>query len=150
MKTNELMISDLLKWKEQPGFNDEDRNTVLRVKNILDDAIKIDGQFELYHISLFEPIPLTPEILEKIDLKIGNVTEYLGYDIYSDEEGTFGVSEDREGFVFETYKRWEEKDCDGAPIDWGFYPVNRIKGIRYFHELQHALRLCGINKEIEL
>ena len=69
MKANDLMIGDILKWKEQPGFNDEDRNMVLRVKRIYDDSIKIDGRFELYHISLFEPIPLTPEILEKNEFK---------------------------------------------------------------------------------
>ena len=45
------MIGDLLKWKEQPGFNDEDRNMVLRVKNVFDDAIKINGRFELYPTS---------------------------------------------------------------------------------------------------
>lgn len=133
MEENELMIRD---WVQVPS----ELNRYKRISSTFDMDLAI----------LYEPILITPEILEKIDLKIGNVTEYLGYDIYSDEEGTFGVSEDREGFVFETYKRWEEKDCDGAPIDWGFYPVNRIKGIRYFHELQHALRLCRIDKEIIL
>ena len=153
MKANELKIGDWVLYDKQPhkvrklgiyGANHDGSDYPAICVG------KPNGVGLILEINDIEPIPLTPEILKKIDLKIGNVTEYLGYDIYSDEEGTFGVSEDHEGFVFETYKRWEEKDCDGAPIDWGFYPVNRIKGIRYFHELQHALRLCGIDKEIIL
>ena len=147
MNANELMIGDLLKWKEQPGFNDEDRNMVLRVKNIFDDAIKIDGRFELYHISLFEPIPLTPEILEK-----------NGFGKVLDEDGT------------ECY-RYYNRAADGyikislyngGDGDWGIEIVNYEKfddnEIVYnnsfifltVHKLQHALRLCGIEKEIVL
>ena len=133
MKANELMIGDLLKWKEQAGFNDEDRNMVLRVKNIFDDAIKIDGRFGLYHISLFEPIPLTPEILEK-----------NGFKYKEGETGMYGVTTAPhyicDGVPFEVF-------CDGEPFAiWFKEPIN----IKFVHQLQHALRLCGIEKEIEL
>lgn len=132
MKANELMIGDLLKWKEQPGFNDEDRNMVLCVKNIFDDAIKIDGRFELYHISLFEPIPLTTEILEKNGFK-------------------------REGGA----SYWHEGGRDACVIHWGNGKEQLIIGspcddcmvkmnVRFIHELQHAFRLVGIEKEIVL
>jgi hypothetical protein len=41
-------------------------------------------------------------------------------------------------FLFEVF-------CDGEPFAiWFQEPVN----IRYVHELQHALKLCGINKNI--
>lgn len=133
MKANELMIGDLLKWKEQSGFNDEDRNMVLRVKNIFDDAIKIDGRFKLYHISLFEPIPLTPKILEK-----------NGFVLKEEEVGVYGVNitpyYTRDDVPFEVF-------CDGEPFAiWFKDPVN----IEYVHQLQNALGLCGIEKEIEL
>ena len=132
MKANELMIGDLLKWKEQPGFNDEDRNMVLCVKNIFDDAIKIDGRFELYHISLFEPIPLTQEILEKNGFK---------------REG--GASYWREGGRDACVIHWskdKEQLIIGSPCDDCMVKMN----VRYVHELQHAFRLAGIEKEIVL
>ena len=130
MKANELMIGDLLKWKEQTGFNDEDKNMILRVKNIFDDAIKIDGRFELYHISLFEPIPLTPEILKKNGFK-----EYDGLYRLDIAEGVF-VNADfksKEPFV---------------SIHNTCYRATPI--CKYVHQLQQALRLCGIDKTIEL
>ena len=142
MKANELMIGDLLKWKEQPGFNDEDRNMVLRVKNIFDDAIKIYGRFELYHISLFEPISLTPEILEKNGFENGKLNispqYYLEYNNV---------------FIGVTLKDIPDKH-KGIDIAKGrLYfrlDISRMEEPLYVHQLQQALKLCGIDKTIEL
>lgn len=115
MKANELMIGDWYKWyadgyyynyqvtKETFG-NDEDT------------------------IANFEPIPLTPEILEK-----------NGFEKLLDDDGIhyrFVLIEGHTKFALK-YAR--------SVFQW----LNPID-FKYVHELQHALKLCGIEKEIEL
>lgn len=80
-----------------------------------------------------EPIPLTKEILEK-----------NGFKYKEGETGMYGVTTAPhyicDGVPFEVF-------CDGEPFAiWFKEPIN----IKYTHQLQHALRLCGIKKEIEL
>lgn len=77
-----------------------------------------------------EPIPITKEILEK-----------NGFVLKEEEVGAYGVNiapyYTRNDVPFEVF-------CDGEPFAiWFKDPVN----IEYVHELQHALRLCGIKKE---
>lgn len=83
-----------------------------------------------------EPIPLTEEILEK------------------------------NGFVLKRDDRFGWYVCDGITLEytgdskhydayWAFTCGNKdcdvcLIVIRYVHELQHALRLCKIDKKIEL
>lgn len=84
-------------------------------------------------LSDIEPIPLTPEILKK---------NGFGY-----KEGGFGM------YGIATVPHYVRDDvpfeifCDGEPFAiWFKEPIN----IKYVHQLQHALRLCGIEKEITL
>lgn len=85
-----------------------------------------------------EPILLTSEILEK------NGFEDIGDDTYQLEEKPCWFWVD---FFRHTY---------GCEYDTSTYEYeddeHRLKlyGIPSVHELQHALRLCGIEKEIEL
>lgn len=76
----------------------------------------------------YAPIPLTPEILEKNgftkDLDLDNVHYWF---TLIDEHIRFSILHVRNVF------QWL------GPLDF-----------KYVHELQHALRLCGIKKEIEL
>ena len=81
-----------------------------------------------------EPIPLTAEILEKNGFKLHAISEI--YEL---------VSPKKDWFVAIGFK-------DGC-IDW--CKVHRwgdeyLGSIKYVHELQHALRLFKVNKEIEL
>ena len=86
-----------------------------------------------------EPIPLTPEILEKNGFK-WLVTDSKST-TYCINEPTIHVSKIKEneewlicvGATGSTRKRFVEVSC-----------------VKYFHELQHALKLCGIEKEIVL
>ena len=84
------------------------------------------------------PIPLTTDILEK------NGFEDIGDDIYQLEEKPCWFWVD---FYNHTY---------GCEYDTSTYEYeddeHRLKlyGIPSVHELQHALRLCGVEKEIEL
>lgn len=80
-----------------------------------------------------KPIPLTPKILEKNE-----------FTLKEEEKGMYGVTiapyYTRDDVPFEVF-------CDGEPFAvWFKDPVN----IKYVHELQHALRLCGITREIIL
>ena len=85
--------------------------------------------------SLLEPIPLTQEIIEKNGLEKDNhgrlYGEYFDEDINHDLEITV---DSKTGEVWWSY-------------NWDEYSIIRL---RYVHQLQHALRLCRIEKEIEL
>lgn len=80
---------------------------------------------ELKYDNIF-PIPLTPEILEK--------NGFVGKEFYSELiVGDFRILCDVHNVC--VYHN-EHVDLD-IPIE-------------YLHELQHAMRICGISKEIEL
>lgn len=86
-----------------------------------------EARLEFYDI---HPIPLTSKILEK------------------------------NGFIYQDEKVWgKKKEGITIELDFGKYATLDHKGfwciggnaeIHYVHELQHALRLCGIEKEIVL
>ena len=79
----------------------------------------------------FEPIPITPEIFEKngFETHPSNVRMFLHHDDYR-------LSYYPESKHFTIYNQ-----IDGSL-------VQRV--IVNIHELQHALKLCGIDKTIEL
>ena len=75
--------------------------------------------------SLLEPILLTPEVLEKNDWE----ERPTGYVFYTDEKRY----DNSLWYIFGS----------------NTFVVNTAEfQIKYVHELQHALRLCGIDKEI--
>ena len=86
-----------------------------------------------------EPIPLTAEILEKN----GFVLKPDGW-IWCDCEGI-----EDQNYIFIQFR----KGCDEVRRCEINY-VNKTQAtyyqIKYVHQLQHALKLCGIEKEIEL
>ena len=147
MKAKELMIGDWVKLKTY-GVSDKYERTLeyiyVKIAEIGGCLITIEYNNEIkepYRIcenTEIEPIPLTEEILEK------NGFENIGDDTYQLEEKPFWFWVD---FFRHTY---------GCEYDTSTYEYeddeHRLKlyGIPSVHELQHALRLCGIEKEIEL
>lgn len=142
MKVNELMIGDWVYAIDENG----DKH-IGRVNNLEYDYVNKRGSFcvdffgtgfepefpdVLFNV---QPIPLTPEILEK------NFREYLpGINLMYQLKGPyFAMNEKGNQWVFGLVKEDVEKSCR--------YPLVKIT---YVHELQHALRLCGIEKSIEL
>ena len=139
MKANELMVDDWVQTKEvhtpdyyQPSY----KRRVAQINDFGVELFFLDrygnkcyGSKKFDHI---EPIPLTAEILEN------NGWEYedCGSESYEDEYYT--ISDD-----FDIHIGYN-----------GFYEIRTIDGrnieIKYVHELQHVLKLCGIDKEIEL
>lgn len=128
MKPEELMIGDILEYM----------GTIVKVCSI---GAKIcvkecfgKNTYIVDFDNLLKGLELTPEILEKNGLKID---KYKG------------------GFFPACFK--EDEYCDveiemkDEEIAWsincGEYWIKRLN---YVHELQHALRLFGINKKIEI
>lgn len=134
MKANKSMISD---WVL---FNGDDKPYPVQVIEIT--SLK---QLQVYNgkdwfiagEKYFEPIPLTAEILEK-----------NGFDC-SDKEIIHLYFEDGDYKGYFALRAMYEKET-GIQKGWGFLAFNVLVVLDYVHELQHALKLCGIDKEIVL
>ena len=151
LRSKDLMIGDWVR-----GFVPDSNSTIYGIFNEQRIAIIAEPSKAYIELSIddIQPIPLTPEILEKNGFKKG-----IG----------FGYSE-----TYPTYCWGYHNDVtDLASVEVTFYdkPIGAVKvlvrmetnslhpcGFNTFHscdlenvhELQHALRLCGIDKEIEL
>ena len=123
MKAKDLMLGDAV-------LTPKGINYVLRLRYDeiwVGDIVALSRFFE----EDLQPIPLTPEILDKFGP--------------SDNVKLDGCEDFREWFIKgegRTIVIFEEKPSKS-------YLVGGIQ-IHYVHELQHFLRLCGIEKEIEL
>lgn len=127
MKATELMIGDLIQYNGE----------ILRLYEFsrkygyFGDGHPLNGIL----ISEIEPIPLTPEILEKNTTEsnkniFGGMNYALDADYFIENRGhRFCLSRLMAGHKYSTF--WV---CD----------------IHYVHQLQHALKLCNINLEIKL
>lgn len=113
MKANELMVGDWVLNRKK--FSEVKPIRLTQVDFCL---WKADGIYAKDYLDC-DPIPLTPEILEKNGWTLWEIEgEYKGVISIYGREAPFGV-------------------FDGIEIN-------------FVHQLQHALRLCGINKTIEL
>lgn len=136
MKAIELMLGDLITFKD---CQYDDKPTIVKIVQINangDALVSIDGDDALDEIAIDDEvvgIPLTPEILEKNG--------------FNDEcAGTYGNDD---AYFIPTYRGF-----DAGTWETHIEPTEGIGDfsgkLRYVHELQHALRLCGIDKEIIL
>lgn len=135
MKANELMIGDWVLYDREPyqirrlGIYGENRDGESYPAVCVGKPKGIGLVIERNEI---KPIPLTPEILEKngfyYENNVGHILEHYNYEIIYDVwKHELRILENREQIL--KIKAFDEM-C--------------------VHELQHALKLCGINKEIEL
>ena len=139
MKPNELQIGD---WAACEGKNGKVKE--LREHKL---SLKTENSVMIVYYNNVKPIPITPEILEKNGfgktLDEDDIECYRFYNRAGD------------GYIKITL-------YDGGDGDWSLEIVNydkfNDKEIRYknessflkVHQLQHALRLAGICKMIEL
>ena len=134
MKANELMIGDWVLYDNQPhqirqlGIFGENRDCEDYPAVCVG---KPNGIGLILERNEIEPIPLTPEILEKN----GWVKGLYSFESYDNEE-------------LECLSLWVGKD--GKNKWWWHVGVELVTPINHVHQLQHALRLCGIEKEIVL
>lgn len=130
MKAQELMIGDWVAYRKD--FPD-------RVNAIAIGGHAVSLEHDSWQqMSSISPIPLTPEILKK-----------NGFDfLYSSVPG--GTPQEQRMRKVDTYK-WQGLVVNYYHETNDFQMVN-FRGVRldYVHQFQHALRLCGIEKEIVL
>lgn len=98
---------------------------VTRVESIGPHSVLCEGIVRWLAQIEIQPVPLTPEILLKNGFDIAFHHAEIRYGLYWD---------------INTKELYTNEGYENATIC----------KIRYVHELQHALRLCGIEKEIEL
>lgn len=152
MKATELMIGDYLRINRDRLCIK--KGTIVEVrgidanesfKNLIGCAIcrPLDNmQYEGgIWCDYLEPIPITKEILEKNGFKVRRRYIWERRDNYCCVKVHIAPKMEIEGEIF-----------DDPPIllqvDTSIISLNII--VEYVHELQHALRLCGIEKEIVL
>jgi hypothetical protein len=123
MKANEMQIGDYVNYRGQ----------IIKVTSLYDKGGSnevgwSDKESVWVNADNVEPIPLTPEILEKNEIDTVFKTKYKGF--YLEYHAEAGM------IVLYVYN------------NGSFQPTGIC--FKYVHQLQHALRLCGIEKEIEL
>ena len=140
MKANEL-LNDIYVY-----FNCFDGSKIIvKVTGFKDDIVYGVSEYGTHwcHISKIEPIPLTPEILEKNGFVANKHVYPYPYYEYTNEEDKLKV-----GFAFPQGNRTSYKD-PWVYIDSEHVFVEHLP-CTFVHQLQHALRLCGIEKTIKL
>ena len=145
MKANELMIGDWvlldMNWAEDDQMYARLNYQPYQIERGED----IDLAQETNCIGdadAYQPIPLTTEILSKNGFEAEKA--YYGFVyFYDDDDNSLRI----------VFHPKESNYTRGAysyiHIDCGCVTIDELP-IQYVHELQHALRLCGIEKEIEL
>ena len=129
MKAEDLMIGDWLKH-----YN----GTPMQVTKITTEhfACAENGGVNCWEYNnKFEPIPLTPELLKKND-------------ILYEKQSFYYVIEDDENLECTYYIQQVLQEDWVVGVDIGAYDCSVFARIKYVHQLQHALKLCGIDKEI--
>ncbi len=138
MKANELMVGDFIRTIFP--------QKIIKVKEIKQSCVYTDDNG--YEYNEIEPIPLTPEILEKNDFKKDAFTNlspdyYFGNDEYS-------ICVNLNSTCDKSKSIWIEKRSSRFTVSIEESRHSLDKKPLYVHQLQHALRLCGIEKTIEL
>lgn len=123
MEAKELMIGDWVVYNGDVEYTDPIK---IEGMDIATDML-ITSDREDVGFKGVEPIPLTAEILEKNGFKR---SQFFAELIYSH----FHLLSDCKALCIRC-----EKSGESLTID-----------CEYVHELQHALRICGIDKEIKL
>lgn len=127
MKAEDLMVGDYLMHYGFPY-------RVIQVDGIVRDGWMIENGEE----DCGEPIPITPEILEKNGWVYNNDDEKFFPQTWVGG-GLMLQGADDYGYRIVVTSDYDDEDTNNTPFI-----------ILYVHELQHALRLRGIKKEIIL
>lgn len=130
MRVTDLMVGDWV-YIHEP----ECKGHRIDAIDELDGQVGADG--EVYDECDIRPIPLTEEILMK-----------NGFEKCHDDEAPA-----EECYFFRLLNKqcgWFDIDAFGLEEELGAEFTYHDINIHYVHQLQHLLRLCGIEKEIEL
>ena len=129
MDAKELMLGDLVQ-----GFIPDTYSKIVGILNESRIAVFGGGAYIELSINDIQPIPLTPEILEK-----NGFTKSERFEVWKiiSDDYELRITPWRVAVIF--------LDEDGT--DKEEFSAPRPK---YVHDLQHALRICGIEKEINM
>ena len=125
MKANELMIGDWVYDKMLKGYG--------KIEVLTPYVIKCDIHTDTHHMDFFEPIPLTEEILKANGWQKNDPHWVSTLRRYCDKDGS-------EWSLSFTLQKgiWDAYIHNGGDLNINkFHPM-------YVHELQHALRICGL------
>lgn len=125
MEANELMIGDWVMYNPNVFSEDEHETAKQWILTRIYSGEDIDLAME----GFYAPIPLTPEILERNGLKLSSTGSHFN----EDKDYLLEIS------FYENEIFWT--------INLNEYDILKLK---YVHELQHAIKLCRIDKEIVL
>lgn len=135
MKATELMIGDWVMFNHNP--------VRVAILGAADKSIGLAAGKNVFGqpFSMIDPIPITAEILEKNGFKKQYGNDWCYYK-YKDDDTS------KESLYYILY------DIDSLYLEIAAFTnasgeYNRM-GVCYVHELQHTLKLCGIDKEIDL
>ena len=131
MEANELMTGDWVILSGDPNPQ--------QVQELLIDSVTI--QCWPHRFDDINPIPLTPEILEKNGFKNRNGYQWIYKDNYSKIRIDIAPK-----VVIDGEELGEPPIC--LTLEGVLFNINM--SIKYVHELQHALKICEIEKEIVL
>ena len=138
MKAEELMIGDWLFYKGQVAAFPFKVEQITK-KKVGYHAEPCENRIYYLRLSECNPIPLTPEILEKNGFK-------MVLDI--NKLPTYRIKWTRNPNLYFTI--FTGVDGYWNPVGFGV-TIGGVNGeVDYVHQLQHALRICRINKEIVL
>lgn len=133
MKVNEIMVGDLFSFNgNKYKIEDIYKRGAIHVEDYPE-----GGRAEFitdFILEELQPIPLTDEILEKNGWELcdDNAKFFPGTWV-----GSILLRKEEGGFRILAVSDYDDEDTNDTPFI-----------IRYVHELQHAMRMCGINKEI--
>ena len=138
MKSNELMVGD---WVRIASYDIIDQVDCLLTEYAVTSHGDTCGQYEYKDI---EPILLTGEILKSNGFELVDV----GDNGHSTPKANINRYEKWEcKTMFQTfYLSYDRRVKNYSLNTFG----NHIMNIVYVHELQNAMRVCGVEKEIEL
>ena len=138
MQANELMVGDWVRFRHS--------DLAHRVVTITLHSVKIDNKNWHKVKRSLQPIPLTAEILEKNGFVHRQSVTWGDIFTY-----TYAIIQKDKVLQYEQHFNLSPHPYDGS----GFYWIPEMSAVSallvvYVHELQHLLRLCGIDKEINL
>lgn len=134
MKPSEVMIGDYL--LDRSGFPK-------KVDEVLDDGVLLGGVY--HHMSEMKGVPITPKLLLEIGFCTSKRNEMHGH-------LTGGSSGNLYRIEYMKPTAQSGKVLGVQFLGWSGY-VSKTFNLplpEYVHELQHALKLCKIEKEIQL
>lgn len=159
MKANELMIGDWVNIYVFPNENPQKEdlfpariNTIMTPLPSEGDQENIECIFKTIDgetgcasrpVDTCQPIPLTPDILEKNGFHYTNSHTLMGAD-------TYVLHLDQRGFDLKVTIKLNDYFALDSYDDRVYRLAEISIGKWYVHNLQHTLKLCGIDKEIVL